>query len=375
MIRRFIYLLALAALSACTVVDATPRAITGPTLAPATDAPAVDGATSADTPAASAGDTSWYRLYFTNPPDYDDVNNRPTDTIVDAMTASLNSATRTIDAATYDFDLPQMAQAFIAAKKRGLTVRVVTDTDTMGEDVVKQIKKAGITVVEDHRDAIMHDKFLILDGLVVWTGSWNFSQNDNYRNNNNFIGIASPEMVANYQTEFNEMFEGRKFGPTSPADTPYPQFSVAGTLIENYFSPEDNPEPRIVAAIQAARQSVYFAAFTFTSPAISKALIDQAKAGVKVEGVYERRQVEAGSDESYNKLKAAKLPVLLDGNRHTMHHKFFVIDGQVVVTGSFNFTRAANEQNDENVLIIHNSDIAAQYYQEFLKVWAKAGGS
>jgi len=67
--------------------------------------------------------------------------------------------------------------------------------------------------------------------------------------------------------------------------------------------------------------------------------------------------------------------VLLDGNRYTMHHKFFVVDGQIVVTGSFNFSNAAEEANNENVLIIHNPDIAAQYAQEFFKVWRKAGGN
>jgi phosphatidylserine/phosphatidylglycerophosphate/cardiolipin synthase-like enzyme len=66
--------------------------------------------------------------------------------------------------------------------------------------------------------------------------------------------------------------------------------------------------------------------------------------------------------------------VLLDGNRYTMHHKFFVVDGQIVVTGSYNFSNAAEKDNNENVLILHNPDIAAQYTQEFLRVWQKAEG-
>ena len=363
MFRRLLLLLALAGLSACDIVDV--QFADGTPAAPAVS-PATGGA-------ASAG-AAWYRLYFTDPPDKDDPANRPTNTVAEAVTASINTAARTVDAATYDFDLPAMAEALIAAHDRGLVVRLVTDTDTLGEDVIKQIKKAGIQVVEDHRSAIMHDKFVIVDGLAVWTGSWNFSQNDNYRNNNNFIGIASPEMVANYQVEFNEMFERREFGPSSTADTPYPQFTVGGTPIENYFAPEDDVQSRIVAALQTARASIYFAAFTFTSQPISQAIVDRAGAGVQVEGVYEKRQVDAGSDESYNLLHQGGLPVLLDGNRYTMHHKFFVIDRQVVVTGSYNFTAAANDSNDENVLIIHNADIAGQYYQEFLKVWQKAGG-
>jgi len=319
-------------------------------------------------------DSAWYRLYFTDPPDQYDADTRSTDTIVEKVVASINAATHTIDATTYDFDLQAMADALINAHKRGLVVRLVTDTDTMGESVIKQIKKAGITVVEDHRSAIMHDKFVIVDGLVVWTGSWNFSENDNYKNNNNFIGIASPEMVANYQTEFNELFERKEFGPTSTADTPYPQFTVNGTTIENYFAPEDDVEDHIVATLKNAKESIYFAAFTFTSQPISQEVIDRYQAGVKVEGIYEKRQVSAGSDQSYNLLTQDKLPVLFDGNRYTMHDKFFVIDHQIVITGSFNYTKAANTENDENLLILHSPQIAEQYYNEFVKIWQKAGG-
>ncbi len=390
--RRTLILVALVAFAvgACDVVDiqsdtGTPAvpALSTRSVSPTSDSGASGNPTSAPTvdsganptleanPTANA-DNSWYRLYFTDPPDQDVKSQRSTDTIVEKVVASIQAATHTIDAATYDFDLQAMADALIAAHNRGLVVRLVTDTDTMGEDVIKQIKKAGIPVVEDHRSAIMHDKFVIVDSQAVWTGSWNFSENDNYRNNNNFIGIVSPEMVANYQTEFNEMFERNEFGPKSTANTPYPQFTVNGTLIENYFAPEDGVEDKIVTALQTAQQSIDFAAFTFTSQPISQLLIDKFQAGVQVQGIYEKRQVSAGADESYNLLTQDKLPVLFDGNRYTLHDKFFVIDRQIVVTGSFNFTAAANEENDENLLIIHNPGIAEQYYQEFLKLWHKA---
>jgi phosphatidylserine/phosphatidylglycerophosphate/cardiolipin synthase-like enzyme len=370
--RRLLLLLTIFLLTACEVVDVQFVDLT-PTLG--ANVPTVDTANPPPTTASGqTSDSSWYRLYFTNPPDQDDKDNRPEDSIDDPVVNSLNQAQRTVDATTYDFNLPSMAEAFIAAHKRGVVVRIVTDTDSKEEEVVKEIQKAGIKVVFDERSAIMHDKFVIVDGLVVWTGSWNFSNNDTYRNNNNLIGIASPEMVANYEAEFNEMFERNEFGPTSTANTPYPQFTVNGTLIENYFAPEDEVTPKIVAALQTSTESIYFCAFTFTSDYISNTIVEQAAKGVKVEGVDESRQVNAGADDNYRILTQANLPVLLDGNRYTMHHKFIVIDHQIVVTGSFNFTKAANEQNDENVLIIHNAQIAEQYYQEFLKVWAKAGG-
>lgn len=356
MIRRTLLLLTVLLLAACEVVDLAPTA-----------APAGGAATTAE--------SDWYRLYFTSPPDRGDKDNRPEESIDDYVAASIASAARTIDAATYEFDLPAMADALIDAHNRGLLVRLVTDTDSMAEEQVQRVVEAGIPVVDDQREAIMHDKFVIVDGLVVWTGSWNFTENDTYRNNNNLIGIASPEMVANYQTVFNAMFDEREFGSESAARAPYPRFAVDGVTVENYFSPDGGVADYILSVLDGAQHSIYFAAFAFTRADFTQTLAEKAQAGVDVKGVYETRQVDAGSDESYQALAAAGLPVLLDGNRYTMHHKFFVVDGQIIVTGSYNFSASAEERNNENVLIIHDPTIAAQYLQEFQKVWQKAGGN
>lgn len=329
------------------------------------------------TPAVESAPTggAWYQLYFTEPLNPDDKSNRPEESIDDYVIASIQSAKRTVDAVSYEFNLPTMAEALIDAHNRGLIVRLVTDTDSMGEEAVQEIIDAGVPVVEDDRSAIMHDKFVILDGTTLWAGSWNFTENDTYRNNNNLLALTSSRLAANYQTEFNEMFEQKEFGPRSSANTPYPQVTVDGVLVENYFSSEDGVAQHILDALNSASQSIYFAAFTFTRDDFSQVLVEKAVAGVAVRGVYETRQVNAGSDESYNALQAAGLQVLLDGNQYTMHHKFFIIDNQIVVTGSYNFTKAAEDSNDENVLIIHSPEIAQAYLQEFAKVWLQAGGN
>ena len=324
----------------------------------------------------SASATSGYQLVFGNPIYPDDESNRPAESIADPVIASINSATRTVDAATYEFNLPAMADALIAARNRGILVRLLTDTDTVLEygEQLQRVIAAGIPMVEDGRNAIMHDKFVIADGAIVWTGSWNFTENDTYRNNNSMIGITSPEMVANYQAEFDEMFVKRQFGAESTVNTPYPQFTVNDIVVENYFSPDDGVADHILSAINGATQSIAFAACTCTRSDFTEAMLERAQAGVSVEGVYETRQVNSGSDQSYGVLFPAGLPVLLDGNPYTMHHKFIVVDGQTVIVGSYNFTKAAEQKNDENVLIIHDADIAQLYWNEFKRVWQQAGG-
>ena len=116
---------------------------------------------------------------------------------------------QSLDVAAYEFNSPALTQAILDAKARGVLVRIVTDDDAGLEDedtTLTQFEAAGIPVTTDERSALMHNKFMILDSAVVWTGSWNYTINDTYRNNNNALALRSQTAVQNYQTEFNEMF-------------------------------------------------------------------------------------------------------------------------------------------------------------------------
>jgi phosphatidylserine/phosphatidylglycerophosphate/cardiolipin synthase-like enzyme len=237
---------------------------------------------------------------------------------------------------------------------------------------VRNLKKAGIPVVDDDRGAIMHNKFLIIDGATVWTGSWNLTDNGTYRNNNNVVELRSVRLAENYTAEFEEMFRGGDFGPTSPADTPHPRLRIGGVTVENYFAPEDEVVEKLVPLLEGAQSSIRFMAYSFTHDAIGQAMRDRAAAGVAVQGVFEDRQ--AGNDYSeYNRLSRVDgVEVRLDGNPYIMHHKVIVIDDETVILGSFNFSASADEKNDENVLVIHSADFAAHYLAEFRRVWADA---
>jgi phosphatidylserine/phosphatidylglycerophosphate/cardiolipin synthase-like enzyme len=208
--------------------------------------------------------------------------------------------------------------------------------------------------------------------MDVWTGSMNFTTTGAYRNDNNLIHIRSRQLAENYTTEFEEMFTLRMFGDDVIADTPNPAFTLDGTQIENYFSPDDGAADAIIAALQDAEESIYFLAFSFTSDPIADVLLQQAADGVEVAGVFERRQYESNTGGEFDRLAAAGLDVRLDGNEYSMHHKVFIIDGETVITGSYNFSRSAEQRNDENVLIIRNPAVAARYLNEFERVFGAA---
>jgi phosphatidylserine/phosphatidylglycerophosphate/cardiolipin synthase-like enzyme len=317
----------------------------------------------------------WWHVYFTDPEHISDPENL-SGSIPEKLIALINSAQRTIHVAAFEFDLTPVAEALIAAHRRGVEVRWVTDDESgieadeeEGHGQFAMLEKAGIEVVDDGRGALMHDKFWIFDGRTVWTGSTNITVNGNFRNNNNVIVIESAALGTIYEREFGEMWAG-EFGPTSTSTLDEQSVTVGGSAIQVLFAPEDEVAEHLIPLVEGARESLRIMAFSFTDDEMGAAVLARAKAGVEVRVIFERR----GSETEYSempRLYCAGVPVRQDGNPGTFHHKVLVIDGETVVTGSYNFTQSADESNDENALVVTNPQIAAEYLQEFERRWAE----
>jgi phosphatidylserine/phosphatidylglycerophosphate/cardiolipin synthase-like enzyme len=127
----------------------------------------------------------------------------------------------------------------------------------------------------------------------------------------------------------------------------------------------------IIDLIDGASKSVYIMMYSFTSDEIANALIRAKNRGVEVKVVIESQQANVMGSE-YGRLLGAGIEVKLDGNPRLMHHKVAIIDGIIVVTGSYNWSRAAENENDENLIIIIDPSIAEDYEKEFQRVWAQA---
>jgi phosphatidylserine/phosphatidylglycerophosphate/cardiolipin synthase-like enzyme len=369
-----------------------------PTQPPATAQPPSPG----DAPAPGQEPEGWYDIYFTTPryPDRPEYHQGGLDT---QLVTFINSAQQTIDIAAYDFDLENVANALAQAAARGVRVRMVTDSDTLEraggrqsllprsltsasdrqllngiaelaqsdtpliQRAIEIVQTANIPIVGDERPAIMHNKFVIVDNRAIWTGSWNFTDGDTYRLNNNAIKIVSHELAQNYSVEFEKMFTQRRFGPSKPAGGTNPVVILQGVRIENYFAPKDGVAAKIVARLEQAQQSIHFMAFSFTDDAIGETMRARAAAGVAVAGVFEKTGSETQYSE-YGKLRSAGLDVLQDGSPYVMHHKVIIIDGRTVIFGSFNFSNNANRDNDENLLIVDDPTLAQAFEAEFQRM-------
>ncbi|MEA3349921.1 MAG: phospholipase D-like domain-containing protein [Chloroflexota bacterium] len=312
----------------------------------------------------------WITVYFTDPegPGAKKYRGGPDK----ALAAAIDEARFSVEAAFYQLDLWSMRNALIAAHNRGVSVRLVTESDNFDTAEVTELIAAGITVISDNRGSLMHNKFVVIDSHEVWTGSMNLTTNGAYKNDNNLIRIRSSRLAENYLVEFEEMFTNELFGDYIVTNTPYSTMSVENVPIETYFSPDDGTAAHIVELIREAEESICFLAFSFTSDEIASALIEQAQQGVTITGVFEESQYKSNQGTEFDHLLDAGLDVRLDDNPNNMHHKLIIIDSEVVVTGSYNFSRSAEESNDENTLVIHNTSVAGQYLEEFERVFAMA---
>jgi phosphatidylserine/phosphatidylglycerophosphate/cardiolipin synthase-like enzyme len=142
-----------------------------------------------------------------------------------------------------------------------------------------------------------------------------------------------------------------KPGPPPPTSSPSCEVS---------FSPHGGCTEAVVAEIGRARASVLVQAYSFTSTPIAKALVDAHQRGVRIEVILDKSQ-RGEKYSSADFVAHAGIPTRIDARHAIAHNKVMIVDGQTVITGSFNFTKAAEEQNAENLLVIRDAALAERY--------------
>jgi len=322
--------------------------------------------------------------------------------LVTLMAGRFNSARRSIDAAFYSLSgTPgaDIANALIAARARGVRVRVICEQDNRTTAPLSNLVSAGIPLITDTFDGVnagaglMHNKFAVIDGrggapesVWVWTGSWNPTlpgTNDDYQN---AVEIQDPALAGAYTLEFDEMWGSStdtpgpstsRFGARKTDNTPH-RFRIGQRDVECYFSPSDRTTGRIAGALASATHSINFALLTFTRDDLADAMLARQNAGVTVHGLMDNRD-DSGSEYDY--LLGRGLDLHLKTGTGLLHHKYAILDAgwagahPAVITGSHNWSSAAENSNNENTLIIRDAAIANLYLQEFAARYYQFGGT
>tara|TARA_Y100000310_G_scaffold236686_1_gene239913 strand:+ start:132 stop:1157 length:1026 start_codon:yes stop_codon:yes gene_type:complete len=285
------------------------------------------------------------------------------------MLQVMENAQETLYCAFYDLNLDSLKDVLTAKHRSGIDVKVVMDQVNARKFPVEHFP-----IQEDKSYGLMHNKFCIIDNNILFTGSTNPTNNGVNKNNNNLIFTESKVLISNYEDEFEELWS-KRFREGKPVKNPV--VNLDGIRVENYFCPEDNCEDHVVDVLKKAEKSIDFMTFSFTSNPIANVLMKHNDAGrndlgkeIKLRGVMEARQVSEHS--RYDALLFQEIDVVKDANKQSMHHKVFIVDKEVVITGSYNPTKGGNERNDENVLIIHDRNIAKMFTDEFERLYGEA---
>jgi phosphatidylserine/phosphatidylglycerophosphate/cardiolipin synthase-like enzyme len=317
----------------------------------------------------------------------------------------IHSATKSIDMAVYSYDdfsgtsaivSDRISDSLLAAYSRGVKIRVVFDNKAITAPLSRLIA-AGIPVVKRSipgtDNGIMHNKFFIFDGRDttsatddwVLTGSWNVTNSGTVSDAQDAIFIQDQSLARIYTIEFEEMFGSSTdvpnlalaaFGPMKVDNTPH-FTTIAGKKVEVYFSPSDHTTTYIINALSTANKNIFFGVLAFTRDDIAQTLITRKNASVVVRGLIDQQPSVLGT------LQTAGVDALQAGHSVVtglFHHKYGVVDpfnndsDPLVIMGSHNWSSAAEQDNDENTLIIHSGDIARQYVQEFAARYKESGG-
>ncbi|MCC5627588.1 DUF655 domain-containing protein [Nostoc sphaeroides] len=284
-------------------------------------------------------------------------------------------------------------------------------------DALIILQNAKIPWIDDQADgsagsSLMHHKFVIVDNRIVIITSANFTLSDTYGdftnssslgNANNLLQIDSLELASLFTEEFNIMWgdgpggkPDSKFGLQKPMRLPK-QITLGNTQITVQFSPTSPTQPwsnssngLIGKTLDSATKSVDMALFVLSDQRIANILEKRHQQSVQIRALIEPQfayrpysealdmmgvalsnkcKYEVDNHPWSNPITTVGVPVLPKGD--LLHHKFGVIDSQTVITGSHNWSDAANYGNDETLLVIESPIVAAHYVREFARLYGK----
>lgn len=311
----------------------------------------------------------------------------------DLNTNLIDRSNRSVDISIFSITLKDNPEALIRAGNRGVRVRVLIDESHVYPRADAQIKKLmkapGIevrTIRGTSKHGVNHNKILICDNAAVATGSYNWTFGATFSNHENTLVARHPVYTDGYARYFEWMWAGARTpqqgaGPElaeghygAPPQDPSPVQSLNGVPVPAYlFSPGSRSEERLAALIDAAKKSVDAVTFTFSSKLLADALLRAHQRGVKVRFLTDANMGRTAGLVKY--LFSYGVPLKWGGGRNekgALHDKFLLLDGEILQTGSFNWTVNASKHSFENLIFVSDAGAVSAYQATYDLLYAGA---
>ena len=291
---------------------------------------------------------------------------------------NIKKAHNTIDIAVYGYSrIPEIEAALKSALSRGVKIRLVYDLNSKGENIYPDTSILTSLLTNNKSDgksqmanSIMHNKFYIFDNKTVITGSANLSHTDmSGYNTNSVIVINSEDAAKIYTAEFEQMYNGKFHIDKTKTDRKSIKFD--NTVLNIYFSPQDKSlRNGVIPLIKGAKNYIFIPTFLITDKNVTDALINAKNRGVDIKIIADALNASA-IHSKHKELRENGILVKTENYAGKMHSKSMIIDDMYTVIGSMNFSNSGENKNDENLVIIKNSEIAKFYKNFFLYQWSR----
>ena len=302
-------------------------------------------------------------LYFINPLEFKKPDSRCNTSLCKRIVKEINNSKSSIDVALYGIgSQDEIFSALKNAKNRGVKIRAVVDISKKSgtySDSEKFIQEFGAVV--DGVESLMHNKFFIFDNKLVMSGSTNISSTGvgGYNSNISFF-IDDLAIVRAYIDEFEQMYNAKFSKKKMKFENNF------STKFEAYFSPQDDVLNKVIIPnIINAKSKIYVSAFYLTDSKLINELINAKKRGVEVLIIMD----SVGASGFKNKITTLRenlIPTIVEDWGGKNQEKTIMIDENILILGSCNFSKSAFYKNDENIILIKDKNIASSYADYFL---------
>jgi phosphatidylserine/phosphatidylglycerophosphate/cardiolipin synthase-like enzyme len=308
-------------------------------------------------------------LYFNTPLSYP--HTKSSTSFGDKLKELINNSKKEICFAIYGFrEQNDILEALINAKKRGVKIKGVVDSNTNNQNYYKDtfLLYRYFDIKDDKQNYIMHNKFFIFDKKIVFSGSANISNTGTGGYNANSVIVIDDKKVASvFLKEFNQMFYQRKFHTKKEKITFFT--TIDNSKLNIFFSPKSNTyQNGIKPLIVYAKKYIYIPIFYLTHKDLTKELIKAKKRGVDVRVIIDASSIN-NKYSKHKTLRKNNIKVKVENFGGKMHIKSIIVDDEYFVVGSMNFTKSGNRFNDENTIIVRDKKLAIKYKDYFLKLW------
>lgn len=260
---------------------------------------------------------------------------------------SIADAKKSILLLIYNLSDTAIIQKLNRKAEEGVAITIICDAEA-SRNVQKRLN-SKIKVFPQENKGLMHLKVLVVDEHFVLIGSANLSRYSLKIHGNLVNGFYSSELGHFIAERAQNIIKGQE-GDTVLEKT----FSIGGQEVEFWFLPND-PQAvrRIIRLIDSARKSIRIAMFTWTRKDFAHAVIRSALRGVKVEVVLDKNASKGSSKKIARLLLREKVPVNVNSDGGLLHHKMMIVDSEILVNGSANWTKAAFTSNHDCFMIVH----------------------